>query len=486
LLSTTPLSTYLLHTCAACENHPLLAFDPYLLEGKMNMEIEIISKECIKPSSPTPPNLKTYKLSLLDQVHSSIYIPVILFYPMNQSISPDVVDIVSQRSQLLKQSLSETLTRFYPLAGKVKDDLSIDCNDEGVLYLEAYANCHLVDYLNQPNLASLQQFLPQQMTFTDPVAGDYVAMTKVTSFACGGFAIGILVCHMVADGTAFSAFLNGWAATARKASEAVCPNFDAPSIFVQSDAFSKEAAMTTFAKAYKSGRCIVRRIVFDASAVESLKAKATSSSVQNPTRVEVVSALLWKCFTTAFKATSGLQKATYMTHSVNFRRRADPQFTDSSMGNLFWGAGALCMPEEIDFPYMVSKLREAIMKIDADLVKSLQGDGGLSKVCELMKATTETLTRVESSYGMDFIAVTSWCNFGMYDIDFGWGKPMWVSSVGSSGDSETVFPTSIILMDTKSRNGVEAWVTLEEEDMTMLVQDKELLAFASLDPSPIK
>ncbi|XP_062165101.1 stemmadenine O-acetyltransferase-like [Alnus glutinosa] len=216
------------------------------------MEIEIISKECIKPSSPTPPNLKTYKLSLLDQVHSSIYIPVILFYPMNQSISHDVVDIVSQRSQLLKQSLSETLTRFYPLAGKVKDDLSIDCNDEGVLYLEAYANCHLVDYLNQPNLASLQQFLPQQMTFTDPVAGDYVAMTKVTSFACGGFAIGILVCHMVADGTAFSAFLNGWAATARKASEAVCPNFDAPSIFVQSDAFSKEAAMTTFAKAYKS------------------------------------------------------------------------------------------------------------------------------------------------------------------------------------------------------------------------------------------
>ncbi len=144
------------------------------------------------------------------------------------------------------------------------------------------------------------------------------------------------------------------------------------------------------------------------------------------------------------------------------------------------------MPEEIDFPYMVSKLREAIMKIDADLVKSLQGDGGLSKVCELMKATTDTLARVEYSYGMDFIAVTSWCNFGMYDIDFGWGKPMWVSSVGLSGDSETVFPTSIILMDTKSRNGVEAWVTLEEEDMTMLVQDKELLAFVSLDPSPIK
>jgi shikimate O-hydroxycinnamoyltransferase len=464
----------------------LLAFHIYLLEGKMKMQVEIISKECIKPSSPTPPNLKTYKLSLLDQVHSSIYIPVILFYPINQSISHHIVDIVSQRSQLLKQSLSETLTRFYPLAGKVKDDLSIDCNDEGVLYLEAYANCHLSDCLNQPNLASLQQLFPQPMTFTDPVAGDYVAMIKVTSFACGGIAIGVFVCHMVADGTAFSAFLNGWAATARKASELVCPNFDAPSIFIQNDAFSKEAAMTTFSKAYKLGRCIVRRFVFDAPAIASLKAKATSSSVQNPTRVEVVSALLWKCIMAASKATSGIQKPTYMTHSVNFRRRAYPQFTDSSMGNLFWGAGALCMAEEIDLPYMVSKLREAIMKIDADLVKSLQGDGGLSKVCELMKATNEALSKIESSYGMNFIAVTSWVNFGIYNIDFGWGKPIWASGVGSSGDSETVFPTAIILMDTKSGDGVEAWVALEKEDMTILAQDNELLAFASLDPSPIK
>ncbi|GLT69019.1 hypothetical protein SLA2020_412040 [Shorea laevis] len=134
---------------------------------------------------------------------------------------------------------------------------------------------------------------------------------------------------------------------------------------------------------------------------------------------------------------------------------------------------------------MVSKLREAIMKINADFVKDLQGDGGFSKLCELMKGTIGTFSSAECSSGMNYIAFTSWCNFGLYDIDFGWGKPMWVSCVGSSNDSETVFLNTIILMDTRSGDGIEAWVRLDQEDMTMLAQDKELLDFASFDLSPI-
>jgi hypothetical protein len=61
------------------------------------------------------------------------------------------------------------------------------------------------------------------------------------------------------------------------------------------------------------------RVVFDASAIASLKAKETSPSVQNPTRVEVVSSLLWKCMMAAFKATSGIHMPTFITHAVNFR-----------------------------------------------------------------------------------------------------------------------------------------------------------------------
>jgi shikimate O-hydroxycinnamoyltransferase len=142
-------------------------------------------------SSPTPSNLKTYKLSLLDQFPSSTYVPLILFYPGNKSTGHPLTDIVSQRSQLLKISLSETLTRFYSFAGKIKDNLSVDCNDEGIFYSEALVNCHLVDCLNQPNLPSLFSFLSgQDANWSGPIAGDHVAMIQVNNFACGAIAIG--------------------------------------------------------------------------------------------------------------------------------------------------------------------------------------------------------------------------------------------------------------------------------------------------------
>jgi shikimate O-hydroxycinnamoyltransferase len=210
---------------------------------------------------------------------------------MHQSTGHFAVDIVSQRSQLLKQSLSKTLTRFYPFAGKVKDNLSIDCNDEGVYYVEAHVHCHLVECLHQPNPALFYQFLPQTAFWKDLTAGDYVAMIQVSTFACGVIAIGVLISHMIADETAMSVFLKGWATTAYKTREAICPNFDAPSIFKQNDGYGREESYTgLFNPFFKSGKCISRRIVFDASAIASLKAKATSPSAQNPTRVEVVSA----------------------------------------------------------------------------------------------------------------------------------------------------------------------------------------------------
>jgi shikimate O-hydroxycinnamoyltransferase len=104
------------------------------------------------------------------------------------------------------------------LLAKLKNiHLSIDCNDEGVLHLEAYANCHLVDYLRQLSLGSLEKLVPQEITSKELIPGDYISMIKVTSFACGAIAIGVLVSRMITDGIALSVFLKGWAATARKA-----------------------------------------------------------------------------------------------------------------------------------------------------------------------------------------------------------------------------------------------------------------------------
>jgi hypothetical protein len=58
--------------------------------------------------------------------------PFVLFYPHESSANFSNLE----RHDRFKKSLSEVLTHFYPLAGRVKEKLYVDCNDEGVHYEE--------------------------------------------------------------------------------------------------------------------------------------------------------------------------------------------------------------------------------------------------------------------------------------------------------------------------------------------------------------
>ena len=71
--------------------------------------------------------------------------------------------------------------------------------------------------------------------------------------------------------------------------------------------------------------------------------QATSSCVQHPSRVEVVSAFIWKLATAVSRENNGFQKPSILTHLVNLRRRLAPPFPEYSTGNLFWIAAAQCM-----------------------------------------------------------------------------------------------------------------------------------------------
>lgn len=112
------------------------------MKGKMGSNVERITEEMIiKPSSPTPNHLRNLKLSFLDQLAPPVYIPLIFFYEATQLNSVNYNH--SQLSELLQKSLSNALTIFYPLAGKISEDFSVDCNDDGALYVEARVHRHL-------------------------------------------------------------------------------------------------------------------------------------------------------------------------------------------------------------------------------------------------------------------------------------------------------------------------------------------------------
>ncbi|MFQ6635231.1 hypothetical protein Gotur_010577 [Gossypium turneri] len=173
-------------------------------------------------------------------------------------------------------------------------------------------------------------------------------MIQVTNFACGGIAIGAFLSHVIVDAPAAAMCISSWVALTRKyGEEPPCLNFDASFVFPQSVAYPREATfLGMFNPFVKKGIWQSRRIVFVASAIASLKAKTTSSSVPYQTLVVVVLALLSKCIMAASKEKSDIQKSTLITHAANLRQRTRPQIPNYSMGNFLCLVAALVTTKE--------------------------------------------------------------------------------------------------------------------------------------------
>lgn len=439
------------------------------------MQLEIISRETIKPSSATPHHLRSHKLSLLDQVIPRIYVPIVLFYHNNdrdQSISPDYI---AERSASLKKSLSEILSQYYPFAGRIKDKASIECNDEGVDFYQARIHCKLSEILKCPEIKSLNLFFPGGVQWNESDKAG-VLVVQISYFDCGGMAVCLCMSHKLGDAASITSFLNDWAAQARGEQVLAKPEFNiAASLFPARDQLAWPDGKST-EKAYYS----TKRFVFDASKLAELKALATRSGiVQMPTRVELVSALILKCAIAASSAKSGRLLPSAFIQTVNLRTRMIPPLPDNSIGNLlfFLAISTTTKDEsEIEYDALVKKLREGMTHFKNTLAINLRGEKLFPFVCESLIATKDF---IEMNTNMNAYRCSSWCRFPMYQADFGWGGPIWISS-----DVTTAFnKNTIILMDTRRKGGIEALVTLEQAEMSLFERDQELLAFASYNPS---
>ncbi|KAJ4721186.1 vinorine synthase-like [Melia azedarach] len=433
------------------------------------MELKIVSSEIIKPSSPTPQHLRTHKLSVLDQVAGDSLFPVILFYP--QACSNDT----TKTSDHLKKSLSETLSKYHPFAGRFKDAFSIDCDDSGAVFVEACVAGEMSEILKQPKNDLLEELMPYKLNEKPSVPVNLAA--KVTYFGCGGMALCVCFSHVIADITTAANFIKSWVAISRGFSTSNdIPDtfFDCSTVFPPQDfsSFSRNAFADNHSQ---SAEIITKRFTFDGVKLADLKEKIRkeSSSGYQPTRVEAVSAVILGGIMSAEKEGEKFNHTNLVPSvSVNLRNRTNPPLPELSIGNIIQAAiTKLPIEKRINYSKLTEQLHGSIRSIDDEYLKKFHAVG------EFMNNMQNALIALFDPNNRGF-TISSWCRRPLYEADFGWGKPIWVSTAMKHKDVA-------VLLDSNDGKGIEALVALPKKEMDKFEQDPGILAYASVDTSII-
>ncbi|GMI99767.1 hypothetical protein like AT1G24430 [Hibiscus trionum] len=378
----------------------------------MNLNVEVISEEIVKPSSLTADGLR-HRLSSLDQLTPSHYNHLVYFYPKICDAEADKISI----SDRLKHSVSNALAYFYPVAGRITEDqLFVDCNDEGIPFVEVRVKCQLSDVLNNLVPKELNKLLPFEVHSVNEV----LAGIQLNVFECGGIAIGVCISHKIGDALSFFSFVKTWAAIARGETELIAPDFESASLFPPQD----PSEFKPISSRSNKEQIMTKRFVFGAAEVEEIRRKYSENSNQTrPTRVEALSAFIWEHLITA----KGVKSRHDITHVVNIRQRIEPPLPESSFGNIY--SLALTIPSSSD-GNVVTEIRDSIKAVNSE--------------------------------------------FPRYEADFGWGKPVW------AGSGDLGLKNLATFMDAVNGDGIEAWITLDEEEMEKFCSDEGMFAYVTV------
>ncbi|XP_015058013.1 acylsugar acyltransferase 3-like [Solanum pennellii] len=416
---------------------------------------KILSRKMIKLLSPTPSSLRQHKLSFMDCINLPQYSPAAFLYPKPKNHTK------TQISQILENSLSKVLSSYYPFAGRIKDNNTyVDCDNTGVEYLNVKINCSMSEILNSPSNDVSDIVFQQDLPWCSSLNRSPLVV-QLSHFDCGGVAISVCLSHKIVDGYCVAKFISDWATTARHVDFKPSTKFNASTFFPIMEGAPNIMSINT---SPQSQRYVSRTYNFSSSNLERLKKSITG--VQNPTRVEVATSLIHKCGAIASMKNLGSFKPSLISQVINLR----PLIPLDTIGNATCIYSTIATTEnEIELSNYVAQIQKVKQQVRNEL-KNLDTDQIVPYTLGKMKGIVDMMEKDI----FDIYLSTSVFNFGLYSkTNFGWGKPIKIIN--------TKYPMkkSIMLFDDPSEEGIDAQITLTEDEMSIFQEDKELLEFAS-------
>ncbi|EYU34266.1 hypothetical protein MIMGU_mgv1a023386mg, partial [Erythranthe guttata] len=356
---------------------------------------------------------KSIFLSNIDQI-LNYDIPTAHFFKANPDFPPETV------AERLRTALEKVLVPYDFMAGRLKLNrelgrLEIDCNAAGAGFVVAKSDVSLDEIGGEnlvcPNLG-YRQLAVQRLDSLPPDVDQPLCVFQVTSFKCGGFAIGMSTNHILFDGLGAKVFLLNLASQSFETKPlAIVPYNDRrilaarspPHVSFPHPEFLKFDFPVGPGSTPPKFDCIIEELdlkIFKLTTtqISHLKDNITKTSkIDRISTFAVVAALIWRC-----KAFSDDKN----------RANSEPPLPYSYSANAVLPLGVSETCEEI-INGLFSKLVEIIT------------EGAKEMTHDYAKSAFDWLELNRGIPHGDYFKVSSWLRLGFDEVEYAWGKPIY-------------------------------------------------------------
>ncbi|CAH8297589.1 unnamed protein product [Eruca vesicaria subsp. sativa] len=398
----------------------------------------------------------------------------VYFYKLTESTREHFHSFIIPK---LKLSLSLVLRSYLPLSGRItwnpndpKPSIIVSPNDSVSLTVaESEADFSFLSSYGQRPVTELQTLVPE-LTFSDDSAS--VCSLQITLFPNHGFSIGVAAHHAVFDGKTAMMFIKAWAHLCKQLQENIVnslpenltPSLDRSFLNGLTGLNEKMVEVVTSTK----GRSlrplpakelgdddVLSTLVLSRDDVERLRERVKRESMSQDIHLStfvIAYAYMWTCLV---KARGGnMDRYVTFLFMGDFRERLDPQLPATYFGNCVFPAGCF-------------KRKAAEFGGEGGFVTAVEIISELVKGLSSRKIETivDEFLAIFSSKGesTQFGAVAGSTRSGVYESDFGWGRPVKSDVISIEGEK-------ISMGERRDESGgVEIGVCLKKTEMDIVL-----------------
>ncbi|XP_060172741.1 shikimate O-hydroxycinnamoyltransferase-like [Lycium barbarum] len=429
------------------------------------MKIEAKESTMVKPAQGTPQQRKYLWNSNVDLVVPNFHTPSVYFY--RPSGASNFFD-----ANVLKEALSKALVPFYPMAGRLKRDedgrIEIDCNGEGVLFVEAECDGVVDDFGDFAPTLELRRLIPA-VDYSQGIHSYALLVLQITHFKCGGVSLGVGMQHHAADGFSGLHFINTWSDMARGLDLTVSPFIDRtllrahdppqpqfPHIEYQPTPTLK-ASQENIAKSETVPETAVSIFKVTRDQITALKAKSKEDgNTLNYSSYEMLAGHVWRSTCMARGLVEDQESKLYI--ATDGRSRLRPPFPPGYFDNVIFTATPIAVAGDLKSKpiwYAASKIHDALVRMDNDYLRSALD------YLEL-QPDLKALVRGAHTFRCPNLGITSWVRLPIHDADFGWGRPIFMGPGGIAYEG-----LSFILPSPSNDGSLSVAISLQAEHMKL-------------------